>query len=43
MKILVTGRNGQVGGSLAALLPQALPGSEIIAVDRAQLDLFRLE
>ncbi len=43
MKILVTGRNGQVGGALAALLPQALPGSEIIAIDRAQLDLSRLE
>ncbi len=43
MKILVTGRNGQVGGALAALLPQALPGNEIIAVDRAQLDLSRLE
>lgn len=43
MKILVTGRNGQVGGALAALLPQALPGNEIIVVDRAQLDLSRLE
>ena len=39
MKILVTGRHGQVGGALAAWLPQASPGHEIIAVDRAQLDL----
>jgi dTDP-4-dehydrorhamnose reductase len=42
MKILVTGRNGQVGGALAELLPQALPGHEIIAVDRTQLDLANL-
>ncbi len=43
MKILVTGRNGQVGGALAALLPQALPGHEIIAVDRAQFDLANFD
>ena len=36
MKILVTGRNGQVGGALQ----QALAGlGEIIAVDRSQMDL----
>ncbi len=39
MKILITGRNGQVGGALAALLPQAAPGHDVIAVDRAQMDL----
>ena len=39
MKILVAGRNGQVGSALAALLPQAAPGHEVIAVDRAQMDL----
>ncbi len=39
MKILVTGCQGQVGSALAALLPQALPAYEIIAVDRTQLDL----
>ena len=43
MKILVTGRNGQVGGALAAWLPQAAPGNEIIAVDRSQLDLSDLD
>lgn len=43
MKILVTGRNGQVGGALADLLPQASPGHEIIAVDRSQLDLSSLD
>ena len=36
MKILVTGRNGQVGGALQ----QVLTGlGEVIAVDRAQMDL----
>ena len=39
MKILVTGRNGQVGSALAGLLPQAVSGHDVIAVDRAQLDL----
>lgn len=43
MKILVTGRHGQVGGALAAMLPQALPGHDVIAVDRAQLDLSNLD
>ena len=42
MKILVTGRHGQVGGALAERLPQALPDHEIIAVDRSQLDLSDL-
>ncbi len=39
MNILVTGRNGQVGGALAALLPPALPQHQIVALDRTQLDL----
>ncbi len=43
MKILVTGRNGQVGAALAGLLPAALPGHEVIALDRSQLDLSRLD
>jgi dTDP-4-dehydrorhamnose reductase len=43
MKILVTGRNGQVGGALASLLPKVLPAHEIIAVDRVQLDLANLD
>ncbi len=38
MRILVTGRNGQVGGALAASL-QGL--GEVIAVDRAQVDLLQ--
>lgn len=40
MKILVTGRNGQVGGALQ----HALAGlGEIIALDRTQLDLSNLD
>jgi dTDP-4-dehydrorhamnose reductase len=40
MKILVTGRNGQVGGALH----HALSGlGEIVALDRAQLDLSNLD
>ncbi len=39
MKILVTGRHGQVGGALAALLPRIAPGHDIIALDRSQCDL----
>lgn len=42
MKILITGRNGQVGSALAALLPQALPACQIVALDRTQLDLADL-
>ena len=35
-KILLTGKNGQVGGELARLLPEI---GDVIAVDRQQLDL----
>lgn len=40
MKILVTGRNGQVGSALAQSLADL---GEIIALDRSQLDLANLE
>lgn len=36
LKILLTGKNGQVGADLAVLLP---PLGEVIALDRSQLDL----
>ena len=37
-KILLTGRNGQVGRELEQLLPRL---GEVIALDRQQLDLAR--
>jgi dTDP-4-dehydrorhamnose reductase len=40
MKILVTGRNGQVGGALQQTLVDL---GEIVAVDRTQLDLSSLD
>jgi dTDP-4-dehydrorhamnose reductase len=36
--ILLTGKNGQVGGELLRLLPQV---GELVAVDRSQMDLSR--
>jgi dTDP-4-dehydrorhamnose reductase len=38
LKILLTGKNGQVGGELLHLLPQV---GEVVALDRHQLDLAK--
>jgi dTDP-4-dehydrorhamnose reductase len=38
LKILLTGKNGQIGGELATLLPQL---GDVVAVDLAQMDLAR--
>jgi dTDP-4-dehydrorhamnose reductase len=40
LKILLTGRNGQVGADLAQLLPRL---GDVVALDRQQLDLLKPE
>lgn len=39
MKILLIGKNGQVGWELARQLPSAFPDADLLAVDRSELDL----
>src|SRR5438876_7715282 len=39
MRILVTGAAGQLGWELARQLSLALPGAQVVAYDRTQLDL----